>query len=227
VGAWGEEFKKEEAREVVTAVGAWIFCFRKPVRQSELDAIKDTVRAIANAIQKACGYSWDGTCLAIAMPQSLTPHLPLTHEEWEDMCREHGFEYIDSEAKGRNEYGEPVGIARVKEALETTEWDAADGELGEDFDVEALEGFGNGGSEDWSAFGLEGAELNMELLGMKTSLNGGKAFDEDEDDEEAQVEEMQRMMLKLQAVKDTSSAMPEEERKKFAAKAVNDIMKDI
>jgi hypothetical protein len=36
VGAWGEEFKKEEAREVVTAVGAWIFCFRKPVRQSEL-----------------------------------------------------------------------------------------------------------------------------------------------------------------------------------------------
>ena len=48
---------------------------------------------------------WDGAVLAVATPQSTTPHLQKTLEEWEGICSEHGFEYIDSEAKGRNEFG--------------------------------------------------------------------------------------------------------------------------
>lgn len=34
--AWRTEFVKPEAKEVVSALGAWIFCFRKPIGQEEL-----------------------------------------------------------------------------------------------------------------------------------------------------------------------------------------------
>ena len=39
------------------------------------------------------------------MPQAVTPHLELSFDEWEDICREFGFEFVDAEATGRNEYG--------------------------------------------------------------------------------------------------------------------------
>ncbi len=39
------------------------------------------------------------------MAQSVTPHLPLGMEEGEELCRGKGFEYVEAEAKGRNEYG--------------------------------------------------------------------------------------------------------------------------
>jgi hypothetical protein len=61
--------------------------------------------AITAAINNVCGDSWDGTFLAVATPQSIAPHLEKTIEEWETICSEHGFEYIDSEAKGRNTFG--------------------------------------------------------------------------------------------------------------------------
>ncbi|TID18873.1 hypothetical protein E6O75_ATG05994 [Venturia nashicola] len=223
--AWRTEFVKPEAKEVVSALGAWIFCFRKPIKQDELDATKDSIRAIADVIKKACGYSWDGTCLAVAMPQGITPHLQLDGEEWEDFCRELGFEYVDATTKGKNEFGEPTGIDRVKEALETTEWDGADDDFGDILGEQDLGDMSEDGVGEWGAFSAEEAEMNMELLGMKTAVNGGDAGEEE--DEATQVEELERMMGKLQAIKDTSSSMPEAERKKFAAKAVAEVMKTL
>lgn len=101
---------------------------------------------------------------------------------------------------------------------------------------------GENGEGEWGAFSVEEAEMNMELLGMKTAVNGGDAGDEE--DEALQVEELERMMGKLQAIKgmsisspppslstdvapDTSSSMPEAERKRFAAKAVAEVMKTL
>ena len=69
------------------------------------DSIKNTLSAIAKVIRSSQGDGWDGVLLATALPQSTTPKLQLTFDEWEDTCREHGFEYVDSEATGRNEFG--------------------------------------------------------------------------------------------------------------------------
>ncbi len=44
------------------------------------------------------------------MPQSVSPHLELGFEEVEDMFREESFEYVEAEAKGRNEYGGRLSI---------------------------------------------------------------------------------------------------------------------
>lgn len=51
------------------------------------------------------GGPWDGVCLAMRMPQTETPYLTVSHDQWEDKCRDHGFEFVDFEQKGKNEFG--------------------------------------------------------------------------------------------------------------------------
>ncbi|KAK3065050.1 hypothetical protein LTS18_012497 [Coniosporium uncinatum] len=231
---WKEEFLKPEAREVVTALGAWIYCFRRPVTSSDLGTVKSTLRAIQEVIERHVGYAWDGVCLAVAMQQSTTPYLEKSFDDWDDLCRDFGFEYVDSEAKDRNEYSEPVGIERLREALEANEWDVSEGldididDFG-DFDQEAENEL-----EFSDTFAAEEAEMGREFAGLKMAVateEGGEGesagsrmlMGESKDE----VEEFERMMGKMMAIKDLGSAMPEGERKKYAAKAVNDLMKEM
>lgn len=223
---------RSEAKEVVRAVGAVVYVFRRPVRDEDLDVIKQTMGALKEVVEEHWGYGWEGNMLAISMANPIVPGLEMEVEDWEDLCREHGFEYVDSEAKGKNEFGEFQGVERVREALEANEWEA----LPEEFDKEGHE---DGEEEFGETFAAEEAEINLEWLGVKTAVNGGDGEDEDG------VEELDRMMKRLQAIKgmfysryfqggefgqhvilDTGSAMEPEERKRFAARAVNDLLKD-
>lgn len=175
---------------MVTVLGGWVYCFKKPVETKDLDIIKDTMQAISDVIERACGYAGDTVCLAVAMPQSTTPYLEKTGDEWEELCMEHGFEYIDSEAKGKNDFGEAVGIQRIREALEAGEWESG---TNLEFDEE------DDGFE--SSFAAEEAEMNMELFGMKDALHG-----EDEEGElgDKDVQELETMMKKMVAIKGAS-----------------------
>ncbi|KAF2468760.1 uncharacterized protein BDR25DRAFT_335176 [Lindgomyces ingoldianus] len=214
VSEWRAEFTKPEAREVVSVLGAWIFCFRKPVTQDHVNEIKEALQAIADVIEKACGYGADMVCLAVAMPQSTTPFLELESEEWDGICMEYGFEFVDVEAKGKNAFGEAVGVERVKDALSAHNWEGGDGDVGFDGEEDA-QGFKE-------SFELEEVEMGMELLGMKGAVHGAE-----EEDERVQVEELESVMRKMVAIKEMGESMPEAERKRFAAKAVNDLMKDL
>lgn len=158
------------------------------------DSIKSTLKAVEQVIRCACGYAWEGTCLAIAMPHGETSRLQLTFDDWDEICRDLGFEYIEANAQGMNEFGEPVGIARLREALETTEWEAADAGLG---DLGDLNGLALADDDELGVFAAEEAEMSMELMGMKSAVHGAGS----DEDEAAQVEELERMMLKLQAIK--------------------------
>lgn len=184
------------------------------------------MQAVAKVIEAACGYSDDQVRLAVAMPQSTTPYLDKSAEDWDDLCMEHGFEFVDIEAKGKNQFGEETGIKRVEDALKAQEWGGG-GEDDFEFDDDA---FGEGLDE-------EEREMGMELFGMKNAVHGI------DDDEEAQVEELEGLMRRMVAIKgmyipphqphqysrssETSEGMSEAERKRFAAKAVNDLMKDL
>jgi hypothetical protein len=167
-------------------LGAWIFCFRKPVKEADLDAIRASLQGIADVIERACGYSSDAVCLAVATSQSMTPHLDKSSEEWEELCMKYGFEYVDSEAKGKNEFGEEMGVNRIEDALKANDWEGGDGD---DFGFEDEE-FGEG-------LDAEEAEMGMELFGMKAAVNGI----EEEEKEEAQVEELEGMMRRMVAIK--------------------------
>jgi hypothetical protein len=101
---WSSEFLAPEAREVLTVLGAFIVCFRKPLTDDGLKAVKELLDSVAEVVKGGCGYSWDGVCLAVAMPQSTKPYLEKSFDEWEEICAESGFEFIDFESKGTNEY---------------------------------------------------------------------------------------------------------------------------
>ncbi|PVH95293.1 hypothetical protein DM02DRAFT_617992 [Periconia macrospinosa] len=223
VSEWRAEFIKPEAREVITVLGAWVFCFRKPVTTVEVDTVKETLQAIADVIEKACGFGGDQICLAVAMPQSTTPYLEKSAEEWDELCMEYGFEFVDSEAKGKNEFGEETGVRRVEDALKAHEWDGGAGDEGFDFDEEE---FGEG-------LDAEEREMGSEMFGLKMAVSGlgeegGEGEGEgEEDNEEGQVEELEALMRRMVAIKETSEGMSETERKRFAAKAVSDLMKDL
>lgn len=73
-----------------------------------------------------------------------------------------------------------------------------------------------------NGFSAEAAEVEREMMELKMTVNGAEGSDEGADEG---VEELENMMLKMQAIKDMGADMPESERKKFAAKAVRDVMR--
>jgi hypothetical protein len=65
--------------------------------------------------------TWDGVCLAVAMPQSVAPFIEKSFDEWEKLCQEFGFEFVDFENKGRNEYAGK--LSRIACANERADFD--------------------------------------------------------------------------------------------------------
>ncbi len=102
--AWSSEFLAPEAREVLAVLGAFVVCFKKPADEKGLKAVKELLESVGEVVKEGCGMVWDGACLAVAMPQSSTPYLEKSFEEWEELCQEFGFEFVDFEGKGRNQY---------------------------------------------------------------------------------------------------------------------------
>lgn len=215
-------------------------CFRKCRETADLDAIRKLLTTIHEVIEHHTGSSYSTSeplLLAVGMQQTMLPSLAMESEEWEDICREcGGWEWIDGEVDGvedskvlgreesRNEFGEKVGLERLKEALEANEWEGG---------IEEVDSLSDDLGIEEDGFGAEAAQMEREMMGLKMVVNRDGHEDglEDEQKEEENgdegVEEMERMMLKMQAIKDMGADMPEAERRKFAAKAVRDVMKTL
>ncbi|KAI0805734.1 hypothetical protein GGR55DRAFT_654812 [Xylaria sp. FL0064] len=95
------------------------------------------------------------------------------------------------------------------------------------FDREDFEGLKraiwNAGKEDGDNF------MNGESSTASAPVEGGKrTLGEAEDSlDDEDIQKMERMMAKLQAVRDTNAGLPEEQRKRAAAKAVAEVMKEL
>lgn len=187
---WKAEFLKPEAKEVLQAIGAYIYCFStlKVDGENEVNISPDveaTMQAVSEVVERACGAMWDGIKLAI----DLTPaNKGKDTAVAEEQCLDLGFEYVHLDATGKNEYGEELGLGRAKEALEANSWSAQS----EEDDEEEIGDFGN-----------EEAQMNAELMGMKASLLDPE---NEGDDEEAggaafQIEGMEQMMSQLLAIR--------------------------
>jgi alpha- and gamma-adaptin-binding protein p34 len=220
---------KAEAKEVVEAVGAWMYCFQLPADGSISNTAEATMKAVQEISEEHAGYGADTVMLAVGLSTQSKAH-KITEEEreiWDDLCMQYGFEFIDYAAQGKNEFGEKTGFERLKEALEANEWTGTaasdDGQL----DLEGLE---LEDEDNLDGFARDEAEMTAELFGMKASIAGDN-FDPEADDfippaqQEHEVEHLDRLMGRLLAVKEQSADLPLEQRKKMAAKAVKELFK--
>ncbi|KAF2398564.1 hypothetical protein EJ06DRAFT_557804 [Trichodelitschia bisporula] len=201
---WGDAFCEVEAGEVVRAVGAWVWVFEAGECE---DDVRDVLRAIRRVILNA-DEGWEGTLLAVSVGKLVKG------VEWEDLCAEEGFEFVDSKASGKDEYGEERGIARVRSALEVTAWDDDDDDDGGRFEEE--------GDGVRGVFAPETDEMERALgaLGLRDEEAPGEVDEQD-------VAELEMLMARLQAAKDTAAGMPDAERRRFAARAVEGLLRDL
>jgi len=232
VEAWKTEFLKPEAKEVVEAVGAWVYCIKLPRNGEISPECEGVLKAIQELSEDHAGYGADTVMLAVAMPGNNGKIMEGKQDDWDDVCMQYGFEFVDYAAKGANEYGEKVGLDRLKEALEANEWaDTASSDDGE-LDLRELGINDEDDENDLRSFAHDEAEMTAELFGVKSAL-ANNDFEPDADDlvtlkdevdEAKEVESLDRMMGKLLAVKEQSANLPEAQRKKMAAKAVRELL---
>ncbi|KAL8786156.1 MAG: hypothetical protein Q9213_002926 [Squamulea squamosa] len=210
---WENEWSAPEAGEVIQSLGAWVVVVRKPSsgqvdggggeKGDRSDNIRKTLttvhKVIAHHRETSNKYSTvdnEPLFLVIGMPQPLRPLLEMSNDEWEDLCLDcGGWQWIDSEAQGKNQFGETVGLERLQEALEANEWDGGDLDAEEiDFESELDLREGDDSSDDIQ---LE----RDDVVGIREAIleHDGMVAENTEDD--AQVEELESMMLKMQAIK--------------------------
>ncbi|KAH2545710.1 hypothetical protein KXW97_001254 [Aspergillus fumigatus] len=244
---WAVEFSGEDARVVRDAIGALVICICslkeflaavgrvKGVIEEERAEVGDVpvllvlvggprghngarVRGEEGDLEELDGESVE----------------PFSVGWWEDQLFEMGMVGVEvlewdptgEEGEERNVYGEYQGMRRIREILETNDWaapseDAAPGGISGDGLEEHLLGLDCGEN----GFDLEVNELEREMLGLRMAIehggDGGEDQDEDEDNDDGlKVESLEALMMRMQAIRDMSSELPESERKKFAAKAL-------
>ncbi|KAI1954056.1 hypothetical protein LOZ57_000401 [Ophidiomyces ophidiicola] len=130
----------------------------------------------------------------------------------------------EEEVKKRNEFGELEGMPRIREVLEANEWAMASShEDATDLSSSMLEDIEEGG------LGFEVGELEREMLGLRMAIErgGDDGAEDDFEEDDLQVEQLEALMQRVQAIRDMGAELPESERKKFAAKAIRDIMEDL
>jgi len=162
-----------------------------------------------------------------------------------DLCQQSGFEYVDYEKKGRNDYGERQGVERVREALEANDWDNSgnDGDL--DFDDGEDQGAAD--ADERGVLGSVAGEFEQEMFGLRQAIERGGSSgggsdglfdglggDEDdgggegnEEDERKQVEDMERVMMKMAMLRDLGGEDEEQvkrQRRKLAQELLREVM---
>ncbi|GAP93085.2 putative alpha and gamma adaptin binding protein p34 [Rosellinia necatrix] len=148
----------------------------------------------------------------------------LEANDWENVSAEDlgsDFEDIDAEIEAQKTHLDEDGMTEEPGA---THLDAEDLNFGYDpKDFEGLKrAIWSAGKEDGedSTDGTPGAATAAE--GDRQALGGADSPLDDED-----IQKIERMMVKLQAVRDTNTGLPEDQRKRAAAKAVAEVMREI
>lgn len=166
-------------------------------------------------------------------------------DEWEDVVVEVGLEFVvyikgrEQEEGKRNEFGERMGIVRVREVLEVNDWFGG-GVLGEEGD--GL-GFGEGDEDDDKEFDFKGLgygydredfeglkRVIWEQIGEEIDIMGEGKGKEEEGEEEIgddDIRSLEQMMVKLWVVRDMSVGLFEQQRKRMVKQVVEEVMREL
>ncbi|KAG6127864.1 hypothetical protein E4U38_006027 [Claviceps purpurea] len=250
---WAASFLSDEAGEVLAVLGGVVLVFALPEPSSSpttskspaasVELLTELIAQIGRVVNEGLGgWEWDGVRLAVGVGSG-----DVDTEEWDELCAEAGMEFVrlGGSQPVKNEFGEKTGIARVKEALESNDWELADAENLSDFgDFE-----GGGGSEDKKDhldpdsldFGFDPTDIeNLKkaifeadgqadgaVEGDAAPQKDGTSGEKTEKDKNDEMTKMEDMMRKLQAVREAGEGLPEAQRRRMAARAVQEVMKEL
>ncbi|KAF4983681.1 hypothetical protein FZEAL_968 [Fusarium zealandicum] len=251
---WSASFLSPEAGEVLSVLGGLVVVFTAgPISASGEHPARQLVEHVGKVLKEGLGgWEWDGVGLAVGVggEGSEEEWDEICAEAGLEFVSVGG-----KGDTGRNEFGEKTGVARVKEALEANDWSQLEAPLSEsdfgDFETSSTKAQeDDGGDVDPQKMGFgfdkadfeglrraiweagqeaeEPAEPSKTETDKKTQgsegLSSGGGFEDLDDEEVAKVE---RMMSKLQAVREAGEGMGEEQRRRMAARAVEEVMREL
>lgn len=240
----------EEAAEVLAVLGGLVVVFALPTDLGPGGSggeVGHLIRQIGRVVNEGLGgWDWDGVRLAVGIGQGEA-------DDWHELCAEAGLEFVHLDhIEGGDEIGgkddlaaderaEKTGMARVREALEANDWEqepAAMSAIGKESSEMADEGEdeGLGGGEtdtsDPIGFAIESADMDglreAILKGATAGGDGGEdSEDREEEGDEKGVAKVEEMMKKLQAVREAGEGLSPAQRRKLAAQAVGEVMREL
>ncbi|OAA67786.1 alpha-/gamma-adaptin-binding protein p34 [Akanthomyces lecanii RCEF 1005] len=232
--AWASSFLSPDASEVLAVLGGLVLVFSIPDSGGSPDVKKELIQHVGKLVHDGLGgWSWDGVKLAVGVGSASSSD---DVDEWDELCAEAGLEFVRVGGGGDEsklqQFGEKIGIPRVKEALEANEWDQASSVDGlpsdEDSDSKQTPDRALDDPENMG-FGL--GQSDLETLKKAIFVNqDSEGQDENSRDEEVgdeDVAKVEAMMRKLQAAREAGETMSEAQRRKLAAQAVEEVMRQL
>ncbi|KAG5999844.1 hypothetical protein E4U21_006217 [Claviceps maximensis] len=256
---WAASFLSDEAGEVLAVLGGVILVFALPgpsTSTASAGLLRELIHQIGRVVNQGLGgWEWDGVRLAVGIDAGVDAGADT--EEWDELCAGAGMEFVrvGGSQPVKNEFGEKTGIARVREALESNDWEQADAQDVSDFgdfddgtknnkeqlDAEDLDfGFDPADLEGlkraiWGADGKDGAASPAVEARGGSEVSAVSHHDDDDDapsrtteaGEDKEVTKMEDMMRKLQAVREAGEGLPDAQRRRMAARAVQEVMREL
>lgn len=123
---WQSEFASEEFAELREALDGAIFTFN--MESTEPDQLQKSLQVFSK-VKDVLGENWEGFCVVAGTSDHPVDELKV--EALEDEVLLFGFEFVNFNESGTNEYRDTLGKDRLREVLDTHEWshtDSADNE---------------------------------------------------------------------------------------------------
>ena len=255
--AWASSFLSPDASEVLAILGGLILVFSLPNSSSSTDVRRELIQHVGKLVHDGLGgWSWDGVKLAVGVGSASSPDNVDEWDELcaeaglefvlvggggdESKLQQFGGNHVsqaNSHLRSSHQTNEldveKSGIPRVKEALEANEWDQASSvdELPSDEEDNDSKQTADKALDDpeHMDFGLGQSDLetlkkaifaNQYPEGQDENSKGEEIGDED-------VAKVEAMMHKLQAAREAGETMGEAQRRKMAAKAVEEVMREL
>ncbi|KAK6198928.1 increased recombination centers protein 6 [Scheffersomyces amazonensis] len=115
---WKDEFLSDECSELRDVLDGFIYCIS--LDDNTINDISDSIEIINEIRNGIVGdRDWNGF---IAIVGTSTKDKNDLNEDVEDLVILNGYEYIDFDKSGRNEYHETVGKDRIVEIVQSNEW---------------------------------------------------------------------------------------------------------
>ncbi|KAM6519176.1 hypothetical protein FALCPG4_012825 [Fusarium falciforme] len=252
---WSSSFLSPEAVEVLAVLGGVVVIFTAgPVSTEKEHPGRSLIEHVGKVLKQGLGgWDWDGVGLAVGVggDGSEEDWDEICAEAGLEFVSVGG-----KGDTGRNEFGEKTGIARVKEALEANDWSQlevplSDSDFG-DFETSSAKAHDDDHDDELDpqkmGFGFDrsdfeglrraiweaGQDIEEPSGSSKEADKKDKTSEEEaaarggfEDLDDEDIAKVEKMMRKLQAVREAGEGMGEEQRKRMAARAVEEVMKEL